>query len=114
MKTKVEDFTKITQKNRKYYTLRVVMKRFDRDEQGEMDSIAQKLGGLEGGSGYSFLTGERDVSYLFPTKSKTQQFATKAFKAGIIRARVHLSEASLDWSYNEGDYVSYDKVMPRK
>lgn len=114
MKTKVEDFTKITQKNQKYYTLRVVMKRFDRDMQDEMDSIAQKLGGLEGGSGYSFLTGDRDVSYLFPTKSKAQQFATKAFKAGFIKAKLHLCEAILDWSYDEGNYVSYDKVMPRK
>jgi hypothetical protein len=108
-----KDFTKITQKNKKYYGVGVKAKNGlaqDAITRKLLEKAAKKFGGFLTGSGYCFVDGERDFSFAFPSISKTRQFAKEAVEAKLITPKIGIYEAFLEWDYGELRDVNYKSI----
>lgn len=109
----MNNFYKITQKNKKYYYLSVVSKKAvfpDRQEENNLEKIAKKYSGVFSGTGSCFFTGNRDYGFMFPTKAKAARFAKEAFTKKIIRAKMNIAEYVLDWDSDQGKEVTYKNI----
>lgn len=110
-----KDFTKITQKNTQYCAVSVFAKRgfsmpSDSETRLALEQIASKLGGIASGSGYCFLSKQRDFGFYFPSRKSAAKFAAQAFKKGLIKAKVSVCDAYLEWNYGEHQKLDYKHV----
>lgn len=110
-----KNFTKVTQKSKSYCDIRVYTKNgyslsSDMNVRVALEKVAKKFGGIPTGSGYCFLTKERDFGFAFPSRKNASNFAKKAVQLKLIKSKISVSDVHLNWEYGESAKVDYRKV----
>jgi len=110
-----KDFNKITQKSKEYCAISVFSKRgfsisSDSETRSYLEQIADKFDGVVDGSGYCLLSKQRDFGFSFPSRKAASKFAAEAYKKGLIKAKVSVCDAYLEWNYGDHQTLDYKKV----